>query len=154
MVAKSSDIIQQTTKRPIVTCNLWSWWWSLCCAQKKAANAHIDQDTFKYIPLQSAGSTVVVQWEAEGPWMYETIVGCGSDEHNGRGYKIWLTKVRHIITRTKDACQVHSSHRQGIPVKRSNVKQCITGGWQNQLTFQWVCSTIWKWEAPKVRIRG
>ena len=38
-------------------------------------------------------STVTVEMEHGGPWIYVTVVGHGSEEHDGRSYKIRVTKM-------------------------------------------------------------
>ena len=41
--------------------------------------------------------------------MHGTIPGPGSDDHNGRSYKIRMTKIGHTITRTR-------RHMKSIPI--------------------------------------
>ena len=47
------------------------------------------------------GSTVAVQHEDWGAWTHGTITKHESDDHHGRSYKIRVTKMGQLITRTK-----------------------------------------------------
>ena len=62
-----------------------------CCSYKKWRRSW-----YKNIPFLSSGSTVVVGWEDRGSWMHGAIVGYRSDDHNGRSYKVQVTKIGHI----------------------------------------------------------
>ena len=42
-----------------------------------------DIDTHKNIPFLQTGSTVAVEMEDGRPWTHGTIIGHGSDDHNG-----------------------------------------------------------------------
>ena len=43
---------------------------------------------------------VAVQREDRGPWKHGIITEHGDDEHNGRSYKISITKMQTVVTRT------------------------------------------------------
>ena len=45
------------------------------------------------MPFLPTGSTVAVQWEEGRPWTYGTVIGHASDDHNGRNYRIRVTKI-------------------------------------------------------------
>ena len=53
-----------------------------------------DTDIHKNIPCIPAGSIVAAQKEDGGLLTYETISGNRTDDHNGRSYKIRVTKTR------------------------------------------------------------
>ena len=48
-----------------------------------------------------AGLIVAVKHKDGRPWTYGTIVDYGSDDYHGRSYKLRVTKMGHIITKTK-----------------------------------------------------
>ena len=48
-----------------------------------------------------AGSTVVVLREDGGQWIHVMIIGNETDDHNGRNYRIRVTKTEHAISRMK-----------------------------------------------------
>ena len=62
-------------------------------------NEDTDTDEKFYFPTQS---TVAVQYKERGPCMFSTILEYRSDGHHGKSYKIGVTKMGCIITRTKD----------------------------------------------------
>ena len=47
------------------------------------------------------GSTVVVQHEDGGPWIYGTVKGKDDHNHHERSYNICITRTGHFVTRDK-----------------------------------------------------
>ena len=45
--------------------------------------------------------TIAVQIEDGRPWMHETIIGYGAEDHNERYYRIRVTKSGHAVVRKK-----------------------------------------------------
>ena len=41
--------------------------------------------------------TVAIQGEDGGPWMHDTVIDPGNEDHNGRSYKIFITNTRKIV---------------------------------------------------------
>ena len=58
-----------------------------------------NHDTSIIMLLFCKGSTIVVQWEAGGPWTHGTVVGRGYHNYNSRSYMICVTKTGWLITR-------------------------------------------------------
>ena len=50
-------------------------------------------------PCLPTGSTVAVWREDVRPWMHCVVEGHGYEDHNGRSYKIRVTKTECIMTR-------------------------------------------------------
>ena len=57
--------------------------------------------THKIIPLIPTASTTAVQKEDSRLWRPGTVILWGPEDHNGRCYKLRVTKTGCIITRTK-----------------------------------------------------
>ena len=63
-------------------------------------NVNEDVNTHENIPFLPVGSTVAVQCRDGVSLTHQTIIGHGSDNHQGRSYKIKVTKMEFLITRT------------------------------------------------------
>ena len=59
-----------------------------------------DINTQKYSSIPT-GSTVAVQKEDSRSWTHGTIVGNGTEDHNGRSYKLRVNMTRCTIIRVK-----------------------------------------------------
>ena len=72
-----------------------------------------DINTHKNIPFISTGTNVVLKQEDGRPWMHRTVTGHKSEDHNGRSYKITVTKIRFKTGRPKGhvkAAQISAEH--------------------------------------------
>ena len=80
---------------------------TMLLSQKGGSSVDIDRDTHGNILFLSTGSTVAVQHKDGGPWVYGKMVGLGSDDNNGRSYKIWDEQDRTCHHQDKETCQGH-----------------------------------------------
>ena len=51
------------------------------------------KDAHKSSLFLPTGSTVAAQRENSRPWSHDTEVEHGLEDHNGRSYKIWVTRM-------------------------------------------------------------
>ena len=64
------------------------------------SHKNIDKINCRNILFCQQYLAVAVQHEGGGPWTHGTVVGHISDDHHSRSYRISVSKVGHIITRT------------------------------------------------------
>ena len=100
-------------------------------------------DIHKSIPFLPTGSNVAVQWEDEGHWMHGPIVKHGPDDHRGRSYKVWVTKIGCIITGMKKQMRANISRR--LPEEGDVQSQQTTRRWQVEQTHRLLCFTEPTW---------
>ena len=77
----------------------------------KQVHANEDEDTNKNISFVPIESIVVVQCKETGPWACGTTMGHGSDDKNGRSYRIRVTKIENTTTRTKRHIKANQSQK-------------------------------------------
>ena len=60
-----------------------------------------DRDTHKNIPFLPTGSTVAVQTGDVKSYMHGVIIGHGTDDYNGRSYRVRVTEIDHVLIAIK-----------------------------------------------------
>ena len=107
---------------------------------------HVSEDRYSQnFPFLPTEWTVTVEHDDGGPWMHGTIVGHGSDGHCGGSHKIWVTKMVHIITRTKRHrdCTIYG---RGIHKEIDVKEQYITCDREISWTCELLYETTWTWD--------
>ena len=96
-------------------------------------------NTYRNFQFISTESIVVVQGENTRPWMYETIIGHKTDDHNGRGYRVQVTKRGCAITRMKrDLKPTNILAEDYIQNQITKANQTLAADTLNELTDQFM----------------
>ena len=75
----------------------------------------------------TTGSTVVVQQENGGPWIHESVMDKGDNNHNDCSYKVQVTKMGQLITKNRKqvaAIYIGSNKYQISRLKSIIVNEC------------------------------